>query len=654
MGNDCSCGSPVNISSNFIPRPSSEKYVEDFLIVWFNPSNEKDPTKTKEIKEELQKQVNLVVICTDAGQCNEFISGIGDEKVFLVVSDPSSKQAVSIVSDSPKIDSTYYLNDKLAAKTGRIRRGNEVCVGFGNIKDLCKQMKQDIKRCERYFVKPRIVKKDPEKILFMYDQLLQEIILTSKKDDTNDVLNFFKRSDTDNPIQLEIIKKFTDTYSKDLAVQWYTKECGLYRRLNNAFRERKYKNLYELHVFIRHLHEQIVLKSQEHPVECQMLYRGQHMDTNDFNHVKESIEKLIFFPSFLSTSIKRDVAMRFAQKPFSQNHQGKQMKVLFEINIGDNVSFPCADIRQFSEYSDEEECLFSVGSTYRVDNIETIFCDTIDECNGKSIHHEIQVIKMTLIDDKDEQLILLKKHLQDFVKDENICVSFGRLMYQIAKWDVSEFFYTEALEKEKGQYHREAAIRNNLGSIAFENKRYDDALEHYEKAIELEEKEGNVKSQNLVFSYQNTATVYYKQGRLDSADNTLQKAIDIHNRSLNGDWNTAATIYNNMAHVLNSQGKHDQALINNRKCLRIRRRILPKIHPSLAIAYNSMAITFNHLRLSSEDKENSDGADEYAQNAVDCVGKAVNIDHQSLPSDHPQTLNHQKNLKYLQNGNTQS
>lgn len=63
---------------------------------------------------------------------------------------------------------------------------------------------------------------------------------------------------------------------------------------------------------------------------------------------------------------------------------------------------------------------------------------------------------------------------------------------------------------------------------------------------------------------------------------------------------------------------------NNEESLRIRVKTLPKIHPDIATAYNGMAM--------------------YAQ-------KAVDIDMQALPADHPQTLQHKRNLEILKQSN---
>ena len=637
MGNGCPCYHRVNPSWEPIPHPPPEKCVEDFVIVWLNPSLDQDPAKTGKIQE-LKKHVNLVVTCTHLEQCQDFINDIKDEKVFVIVSGSLVKEVTSKTLKFPKAESVYCLSTPGEAK--KIRRTNGAPPVFTTIELLSDHLGKDVKRCERNLVKPLIIESDEEKISCMYDRLVRDVILASKDKNLDDLVQVFKEVYQDNVQETQFLDEFAHSYTTSPPIYWYTRENCLYKVLNTTLRKRDYKHLYAMRVYIRDLHEDIANRHKQGEYGDRTWYRGQALKKSLLECIVKNERKTIFFPDFLSTSLKRHVAKKFAQDSIKDPENTELVKMLFEIKVDENVRFPFADISAVSFFPHEAEWLLSMGSSFRVDAVE---------CQSD----EIKVMKLTLInDDYDEKVIQLIKHLKKFVKDENICLSLARIMHQKGDWSRSEFFYNEALKKERDQYDRVAAIRNNLGSIAFETGKYEQALKHYEEAIELEENEDR-NSENLVFNYQNIATVYYNQGKLDSADKTLQKAIDIHNRSLNGDWNTAATIYNNMAHVLNSQGKHDQALTNNRKCLRIRRRILPEIHPSLAIAYNSMAITFNHLRLSSEDKENSDEVEKYAQDAFNYVGKAVNIDRQSLPSDHPQTKNHKKNLEHFEKINTQ-
>ena len=237
--------------------------------------------------------------------------------------------------------------------------------------------------------------------------------------------------------------------------------------------------------------------------------------------------------------------------------------------------------------------------------------------------------------------------------DKNICLNFARLMHQLAKWEGSRKFYRKSLDTETECY-RQAAIYNNLGSIALELEEYDEALKNYTQSLEIERKEENSDRRELASTYNNIGTVYHKKMEMDLAIENFERATTAYNDTPNGDLELIATLYNNIAIVLNYQGKYRQALVNNRRCLRIRERILPPIHPSLAIAYNSIACTYHHLELLLQNEEHTSEAADYAQKALDYATKAVDIDNQALPSDHPQTKIHTENLQCFINVGTNS
>ena len=302
--------------------------------------------------------------------------------------------------------------------------------------------------------------------------------------------------------------------------------------------------------------------------------------------------------------------------------------MLFEIKVDKSVYFPYADIHELSKFKEEEEWLFSLGSVFRIDTVETLGDET-------------ELIRLISMNDNDKQLATIKEHFQNFVADRNICLSFARLMHQLADWKGSRKFYQKSLNTETECYRR-AAIYNNLGSIALELEEYDEALKNYKQSLEFEQQEANTDHRDLASTYNNIGTVYHKKKEMDLAVEHFEYATTTYNDTPNDNLELIATLYNNIAIVLSYQGKHQQALANNERCLRIRELILPPLHPSLATAYNSIACTYHHLQLLLHNEE-------YSPEAVDYGTKAVNIDRQVLPSGHPQTKIHTENLDRFTN-----
>lgn len=635
--------SPIQLEKTppkFKPRQLPEKIFEDFIVVWLNPSGDNDPN-TQNTEEQLQELVNVVITYTDPDECLDFISHIKDEKIFLVVSGTIVEQFAPRVQDASQIDSIYSLSSQ--EEVNNIQNDNipGLAGTFTTVPLLCKQVETAIKICGHNLLKPEVMQSKAERIRFMYDQLFREIILNSEEENMEEVYQFCHEyySSSKNEQEQEYLNQFRSTYSKKDSIHWYTKEGCLYRALNKALRTREYETLYELRTFIRHLHEEITVRLNKTGWEIPTLYRGQAMETAELDRIRKNIGEPMFFTNFLSTSTNHKTAMRFAEKSLTNPKDKEKVKVLFEIKVDKNVRFPFANIRELSEYRHEEEWLFSMGSIFRIDTIKK--------------QDETELIGLTSINDNDEQLVILKEHFQNFVKDKNVCLNFARLMHQLADWKGSREFYRKSLDKET-EYYRQAAIYNNLGSIALELGEYDEALKNYKRSLELEQKVENPDYKDLASTYNNIGTVHHRKKEMDLAIENFERAIAAYNDKPNGDQELIATLYNNIATVLNHQDKCEQALVNNIRCLIIREHILPPLHPSLATAYNSIASTYHYLQFFSQSEEQAFEEDMYAQKAVDYAEKAVNIDNQALPPDHPQTKIHTQNRDFFVSKRTNS
>jgi tetratricopeptide (TPR) repeat protein len=629
---------PKNTPPKFKPRQLPEKILEDFIIVWLNPSADNDPN-TQNTEEQLQELVNVVITYTDPDECYAFIDDIKNEKIFLVVSGTTVEQFAPRVQEVSQIDSIYCLNSEEEATKIRIGNIPGIVGTFSTMPELCEKVEAAIKISGHNLVKPVFMQSKPERISFMYDQLFREIILNSEEGNLEELYQFCETHYSNNNKEKKYLTELRKTYSKEESIYWYTKEGCLYKVLNKALRTREYETLYELRDFIRHLHEQLVQLNKTER-EIPILYRGQAMETAELDRIRKNKGEPTFFANFLSTSTNRTRAMWFAEESVKNPNDREKVKVLFEIKVDKNVYFPFAYIRELSAHKDEEEWLFSMGSVFRIDTTERLADNT-------------ELIRLTSMNDNDEQLAMLKEHFQNFVKDKNVCLNFARLMHQLAHWEGSRKFYQKSLDKETECY-RQAAIYNNLGSIALELEKYDEALENYKQSLEIEQKEENSDYKDLASTYNNIGTVHHKKKEMDLAIENFERAIAAYNDKPNGDQELIATLYNNIATVLNHQGKHQQALGNNVKCLLIRERILPPLHPSLATAYNSIASTYHYLQFFLQGEEHASEADEYAQKAVDYAAKAVNIDNQALPSDHPQTKIHTENLERFTSKGTNS
>ncbi|CAF0986874.1 unnamed protein product [Adineta steineri] len=95
------------------------------------------------------------------------------------------------------------------------------------------------------------------------------------------------------------------------------------------------------------------------------LYSGFRLHKDELERLKQSVGNLISINSFLSTSRNINVAQIFAGTGPIESHL---VRVILHIEANPTrlQSVFCADIHEISQFPEEEEVLFSLGSTFRI------------------------------------------------------------------------------------------------------------------------------------------------------------------------------------------------------------------------------------------------------------------------------------------------
>ena len=97
-----------------------------------------------------------------------------------------------------------------------------------------------------------------------------------------------------------------------------------------------------------------------------IVYRGQTISADQIKKLKKNRGGFLLFNSFLSTSMKQDIAMIFIF--------GSKLAVLFEMHIDPSVQnisiINIEDISYLKKETCEHELLFAMGSVFRIVNID--------------------------------------------------------------------------------------------------------------------------------------------------------------------------------------------------------------------------------------------------------------------------------------------
>jgi hypothetical protein len=153
---------------------------------------------------------------------------------------------------------------------------------------------------------------------FIAFQLLLDMML--RLDQTiyakQEFLEFSRSKYQHDSTELKKIDDFEQNYQSEDAAKWYTKDCFLYRLLNQSLRIETIDSIIKMRYFINDLHNQL---AQLQPSFIQslngeknlILYRGQTMKIDELNEIKKNYGDLISMNSFLSATQDRKVAIFF-------------------------------------------------------------------------------------------------------------------------------------------------------------------------------------------------------------------------------------------------------------------------------------------------------------------------------------------------------
>lgn len=119
---------------------------------------------------------------------------------------------------------------------------------------------------------------------------------------------------------------------------------------------------------------------------------------------------------------------------------------------------------------------------------------------------------------------------------------------------------------------------------------YGTAKELYEAVLDFSLKNENPLS--TASCYTNLATVYDSQGEFDEAINLYNKALRIQEKEAGSGNLETARSYNNLGYAYSRIGECNKAKDLHEKALRIQENVMGENHPDVAISYNNLATAY--------------------------------------------------------------
>jgi hypothetical protein len=214
---------------------------------------------------------------------------------------------------------------------------------------------------------------------FLRFQLLIDTILRLHHNEfaRDEMLEMCKAKFASNPAELAKIDIFERSYVGKVAIPWYTKDCFLYRLLNESLRTESIDLIVKLRYFIYDLHNELAelqlvfLQSLPPDQPTLKLYRGLTMTLCELETFRQNETNFVSTNSFLSTTRDYQAALFFSGEG---NVEDSQVSVVYEISVDTSIahSVPFAAIEYKSIHMDEDEVLFSMAAVFRIGRIEQI------------------------------------------------------------------------------------------------------------------------------------------------------------------------------------------------------------------------------------------------------------------------------------------
>jgi tetratricopeptide (TPR) repeat protein len=288
--------------------------------------------------------------------------------------------------------------------------------------------------------------------------------------DKKELIDVCKQQYKGNRVELTNIREFQEEYSSKNALRWYTRESFFYKTLNAALRESAIHTIFLFRKYFTDIQHQLKNYQVQNPIR---VYRCQTISSNELETLKNSCGQFISINSFFSTSMDKEQARSFLKAPDNtENIAG----VLFEIDADPRmaVTKPFAYLSKFSEYEDEAEVLFMIGSIFRLDNVK------------RSKNGHVWIIRMTLCNDEEYDLREVLMDMKErFVSDKTNLLVLGKFLWEMAKPDFAEKYYKRMLDQLPLDDPLLIDLYKELATIKLHAGHKEESLKWRQKASEL-------------------------------------------------------------------------------------------------------------------------------------------------------------------------
>lgn len=246
--------------------------------------------------------------------------------------------------------------------------------------------------------------------------------------------------------------------------------------------------------------------------------------------------------------------------------------MLFKINadprVVDNNNRPFANISSISNFPEEEEVLFMVGSIFRLDSID-LDCLQYDG-------QVLTIIRMTLCGDKQHELHELYQYMRkEYGNDETDLRSLGTLLAKMGKFDLAEKYYRKMLDQVSSEDPVLGDLYHSLGCVATDKGENDASLDWYKKSLAIKMQTHPSDHVRISQTYNGIGIVLQKKGNATQAFEYYNKAVSLFEQTHDKNHLYLGALYHNIGFIYQKQHNYLKALSFYDKSVAIKKKHRP-------------------------------------------------------------------------------
>ncbi|CAF3335825.1 unnamed protein product [Rotaria sp. Silwood2] len=599
---------------------NSKRNLESITLIWYD-SNIDKTNDTKKTMNELREINNGVVFHTDQEVCIDDIKSIATEKIFLVTSGRDATMILEEIHALTQVDSIFIFCFKPKKYQNLLQKFSKLIGIYTERQDLLNALKENIILVEKHLETFSFYSQHKQKTTrdlskesaeFLWFQMFKDVILRLPRDShaKQQMIEFCRHYYHGNEKELKFIREFEHDYKSSIAIRWYTKETFLYKTINKALRTEDIEQLHTFRFFIADLSLNLAAeyeKLKKKGEKIIMLYRGLQIERKELKTLKQNEGSLISTNGFLSTSRSKKQALKFATRSTKRTDV---VAVLYEIecNIEQTDSIIFADIAKFSDYPDEEEVLFDLGTTFEIVSVKED--EKLNLC----------LIKLRA---NDKGSKVAKEHIELNRKDEeetSIELIFGKLLIDMGQYDQSLKYFQSLLLHDHTQKDDIAKINNLVGSTYYNKGDLEKAREYYKLAYNLMMNDKPIRIKDSARPLTNIGLIYHRKGQYDRALELYSTSIQIFETYCGKENIKTTKTLTNIGNIYTETRKYKRALQYYEEVLKIQQKCLPFDHIETAMTLNNIAVVYQKLN--------------YLDCAIEYYQQSLNMKQKILPPDH--------------------